>query len=282
MNVSDVRPYVRHVQRLKITRPWAERPLVPRDNRLFFCLSGCGYISVRENKYEMTRGSLLLIPAGTPYVLHIPEGEHTYIGINFDYTFAHSAINIPIVPVSPEELRCDSIIERASFSDEPLLNEPIFIGYLPALEGLLASMVVTYNKKMLYYESSLSGTLLTVISEILRARRLGSLIEAGSVIDDILSYIHNNYAEKITNSKIGEIFGYNPNYVSDLVKSATNYPLHKYVENVRTERAVDLLTTSCVSIGNIAELCGFSDIYHFSKAFKAKMGVSPAAYRKNK
>ena len=96
-----------------------------------------------------------------------------------------------------------------------------------------------------------------------------------------MSYVHNNYAERLTNAKIGKAFGYNPNYVSSLVKAATNLPLHKYIENVRVERAVDLLTTSDVSVGNIAELCGFSDIYHFSKMFKAKMGVSPNAYRKN-
>jgi len=282
MNISEIRPYVRYVQRLKITKAWAERHLVPRDNRLFFCLSGCGDISLGESKYEMTRGSLLLIPAGTPYVLHIPEGELTYIGLNFDYTFAHSALNMPIGPVSPEELADNAVIERVSFSDEPMLNSHLFLEYIPSLENLLAPMVVTYNKKLLYYETSLSAAMLAVISEILREGRLEGLVGAGSVIDDILSYIHNNYAERLTNSRIGEIFGYNPNYVSDLVKSATNYPLHKYLENVRIERAVDLLTTGDVQIGDVAELCGFSDIYHFSKTFKAKMGVSPSAYRKNR
>ena len=282
MNISEIRPYVRYVQRLKITKAWAERYLVPRDNRLFFCLHGCGDISIGERKYEMTRGSLLLIPAGTPYILHIPDGELTYIALNFDYTFAHSTLNIPIGPVSPKELADNAVIERVSFSDEPILNSHLFLEYIPSLENLLAPMVVTYNKKLLYYETSLSASLLSAIPEILRTAKLGDLGGTGSVIDDILSYIHNNYAEKLTNLKIGEIFGYNPNYVSDLVKSATNYSLHKYIENVRIERAVDLLTAGDVSIGNIAELCGFSDIYHFSKMFKAKMGVSPAAYRKNK
>ncbi len=90
------------------------------------------------------------------------------------------------------------------------------------------------------------------------------------------------FAEPLTNARIGEVFGYNPNYVGDLIKSAINYPLHKYIERVRLERAVDLLMTSDVSVGDIAELCGFCDIYHFSKTFKKRFGASPSSYRKNK
>ena len=281
MKFYEIKPYIRYIQRLKITRGWAERVLVPRDNRLFFCLNGCGYITLSDKEYEMTRGSLLLIPAGEPYILHIPEGELTYISVNFDYSFTNSDLSLPIGPVSPDEILEKGIIERTCFSDEPLLNSHVYLNHIPGLENILSPMVVTYNKKVLYYELELSGAFIGALSQILRAGKLGDLSRPDSVIDVILSYIHNNYAENLTNAKIGEVFGYNTNYVSDLIKTATNLPLHKYIENVRIERAVDLLTTSELSVGAIAELCGFCDIYHFSKMFKSRLGVSPRAYRKN-
>ncbi len=282
MKLSEIKPFVRYIQRFKITRAYADHTLLPRDNRLFYCLDGCGYIDVAGVSYEMTRGGLLLIPAATPYILNYPDSDVTYISVNFDYSFAHSELSRPIGPASPEEFELSGAVERASFSDEPLLNEPLFLEDLIPLENLLSPMVVTYNKKLLYYELELSGAFIEVISSILRAKKLGNLTEPDSVISAILSYIHNNYAEKITNAKIGALFGYNPNYVSDLIKSATASPLHRYIESVRVERAAELLNTSELPVGRIADLCGFSDIYHFSKTFRARMGETPTAYRKTK
>lgn len=282
MRFNEIKPFVRYIQRLKITRAWADRTLVPRDNRLFYCLLGCGLIDVGEERYEMTRGGLLLIPAGTPYILHIPERDVTYVSVNFDYVFTRAELSRPVGPVSPEEFEEKGVVVRSLFSNEPLLNEPMYIENLTALEDILSPMVVVYNKKLLYYELELSGMMTEVITTVLRARKLGDLTEPDSAIAAILSYIHNNYAEKLTNSGIGEMFGYNTNYVSDLIKSATNQPLHKYIESVRVERAAELLTTSELPVGRIAELCGFSDIFHFSKTFRSRMGSTPTAYRKSK
>ena len=281
MNFSEIKPYVRYIQRLKPTRAWTDRVLVPRDNRLFYCLGGCGYITVAGQEYEMTVGSVVLIPAGEEYVIHTPASDLTYIAVNFDYTFANSCRKMPIIPVSPEEFHRLGLVERRTFSDEPILNSPVYLPEVREIEEILFKMLVSYSKKLLYYESTLSGDFCAALAEIMRSVKLGSLSRADSVVDAILSYIHNNYADAVTNAKIGEVFGYNRNYVSDLIKSATNLPLHKYIESVRFERALDMLTTSEMPIKEIAELCGFCDIYHFSKMFKARFGVSPRAYRKN-
>jgi AraC-like DNA-binding protein len=36
---------------------------------------------------------------------------------------------------------------------------------------------------------------------------------------------------------------------------------------------------SSFSIGRIADLLGYSDIYHFSKQFKEKTGIPPSRFR---
>jgi transcriptional regulator GlxA family with amidase domain len=48
---------------------------------------------------------------------------------------------------------------------------------------------------------------------------------------------------------------------------------------LRLEHAVDLLQNQNVSIGEAAEACGFSDLFHFSRMFKQKMGFPPSALR---
>lgn len=48
---------------------------------------------------------------------------------------------------------------------------------------------------------------------------------------------------------------------------------------MRLELAGYYLKTTVQPVNYVANLCGFTDIYYFSRAFKAKMGLTPTAYR---
>lgn len=62
-------------------------------------------------------------------------------------------------------------------------------------------------------------------------------------------------------------------------KLGTSYSGH--YRSVRLERARDLLRQSAVSISEIAIGCGFSSASHFSRAYRACFGVTPASERKS-
>jgi len=48
------------------------------------------------------------------------------------------------------------------------------------------------------------------------------------------------------------------------------------------DAAVSLLSTSNYSIGEIAEMTGYTDYRQFSELFKKKQGVSPKLFRNQK
>lgn len=54
----------------------------------------------------------------------------------------------------------------------------------------------------------------------------------------------------------------------------------QYLQQLRIEKAKELLQNDNLSITKIAEECGYSSVYHFSKIFKEKVGHNPAEYRK--
>lgn len=62
-------------------------------------------------------------------------------------------------------------------------------------------------------------------------------------------------------------------------KMITGESPHQYHQRFRLERAKELLTTTLLNINEIADQTGFESVYHFSKLFKAKTGVSPSIYR---
>jgi AraC-like DNA-binding protein len=53
----------------------------------------------------------------------------------------------------------------------------------------------------------------------------------------------------------------------------------QYVRRRRLQLARELLTTTSLSIGEVAERSGYDDQFHFSRAFKQAHGVNPSAYR---
>lgn len=57
--------------------------------------------------------------------------------------------------------------------------------------------------------------------------------------------------------------------------------LGDYQRRLRVERAAAMLAGSRMSISDIAHSCGFADQPHLNRVFKAQIGTTPAAYRRN-
>ena len=63
---------------------------------------------------------------------------------------------------------------------------------------------------------------------------------------------------------------------NDLFKNCFDITPNRYIINLKTDYAKGLLKSGYISVSQTAMLCGFSDIYYFSKVFKAETGVSPS------
>ena len=280
MRLSEIKPFVRHVQRLEISQETFYPTYVPCDCRLFFCSGGEGVIYCSGENYPMTKGSVVIIPAGYEYRILPSNSGAQYVSINFDYTSDNNYLKFPIPPMVSEQFSNERIIERCVFSDEVDLNFPRYLHRVHHVENKINKILSAYVKKVIYYELEISGIFCQVILECLRCMKFNALNRRDSVYESVLNYIHENFGEHLTNKKIAEAFGYNQNYMSDLIKISTGIPLHKYLLNVRIERAIEMLEAGGRGVGEIADACGFYDIYHFSKAFKAATGTSPSKYKK--
>ena len=296
MKFSDIRPFVRHAQRLEVTETSRVNAVVARDCRLFFCTEGEGEILLSGTPYKMQKGALVIIPAGVQYTIlatkpaenfgELEDGEEPssgkvrYIVINYDYGQSMAHLKYPIPPVQAKYFKQSYILENVSIDDMAELNEPIYLPRVHRVENKLNKVFSAYTKKVIFYEMETSSLFLQVLVECMRCVKLNALNRRDSVFEKVFEYIHENSHKKLTNREIAAAFGYNPNYISDLLKISTGLPLHKYLLGVRIERAIDLIELGEKSIGEIAEECGFYDIYHFSKAFKTATGISPSKYRK--
>lgn len=66
----------------------------------------------------------------------------------------------------------------------------------------------------------------------------------------------------------------------ELFKKHFSTTPNRYITIQRIEYAKKLLAVSYLTIRDVSERCGFSDIYYFSKVFKTESHMTPSAFRK--
>ena len=98
-------------------------------------------------------------------------------------------------------------------------------------------------------------------------------------IRKILSYIEQNYMNRITLTDISESLHLCESECTRLFKRHMNTTLFAFLQEYRIERSLEYLNTK-ESISNIAEKTGFSDSNYYSKVFSKIKGCSPREYRK--
>lgn len=59
----------------------------------------------------------------------------------------------------------------------------------------------------------------------------------------------------------------------------TNMSPNAYINNIRLEKACELLKNSDMNVNEIALACGFDDPHYFNRLFKQQFGITPLLYR---
>lgn len=78
---------------------------------------------------------------------------------------------------------------------------------------------------------------------------------------------------------IADELNISPNYLSSLLKTLTGESTQQHIHNKLIEKAKEKLSTSDMSVGEIAYELGFEYSQSFSKLFKAKTKQSPLEFR---
>lgn len=125
------------------------------------------------------------------------------------------------------------------------------------------------------------------------ARADGVLVEALAVLSSspdrhelrltaerLRAYLHEHITTPMDLALVADAFGVSREHLSRTAKKLLGHTLHDYWLALRVAWAQRLLREPELSVAEIARRVGFDDPFHFSKAFKRVVGVSPAIWRK--
>jgi AraC family transcriptional activator of pobA len=80
---------------------------------------------------------------------------------------------------------------------------------------------------------------------------------------------------------LSEQLGISPGYLSDVLRSVIGKSTQQYIREKLTEKAKERLTSTDLTVGEIAYELGFEHPQSFSKMFRVQTGLSPIEFRKN-
>ena len=228
--------------------PAAQLPLVG----FIYVTSGEVLVDVDGTPFLCQPGQLLLIPQMHPFAIRYYRSAIGYTG-----GFAPA-----ILPDSKPLKYLSAPLHQGFWFDEG-----VFIG---ELFNMLANSFERGDR--VFIEKGLDLLLLRI--------KPNHPAAIPAPVSSFLESVFNPEKMPETIADYAEEAGISENYLSRLVKQSTGRSVGAWIDIVRIQRAKRLLSSTTLSIIDIAASVGVEDQSYFSRLFKKETGMTPSAFRK--
>ena len=235
---------------------------------IYFLLEGSRRLFIDDRIFNVSAPAVCVIP---PFCMHKTEGD------------AYRRININ---VSSDAL-CDSEAELLNRLSKKVafqlsIADPDF--FISFLEHA-AALSHTHAD-----QERLSISLVSVILAFLGDATLipytkeeaKDASKSDQAVMQAVTYIKNKFHEDFSLDELCNALFVSKNSLCSRFRSVMNCSVMEYRSFVRISKAKELLVSTKMGLGKIADECGYSSANYFSLIFKKEVGISPMNYRKAK
>lgn len=252
-----------------------------------YIYQGKGEHVINNNKFEIIKGDIFVIPPYIPHMIVAPENCSIQI---FEFEFMPSFINENFENIENAE----SFLDFA-YIEPFLVSENLVKPRLNLLGRLQIEVENILNEALREYEQRKAGYVLLIKSLLLKllvlvgreftinlegARTFSIYEKHRDAILSAIKYIHEHYGEELTVKEVARICALSQSYFSRLFKSITLKTFTEYLNGVRISKALELLKDTNKKVVDICYEVGFNNVNHFNRVFKQQIGISPLSYRK--
>lgn len=100
-----------------------------------------------------------------------------------------------------------------------------------------------------------------------------------NAISIVVDYIDKNYQRPLTLQELSTLVHFSPSYLSKLFHQTKGLTIKAYLNQKRLENAEYLLKNSELTIQEVSQHCGFTNVSHFNRVFKQHTGTPPLEFR---
>lgn len=161
--------------------------------------------------------------------------------------------------------------------------KPIYhVGFSNAILGLFEEAIRTASEEAAYSQQTLAGIVNHLIGLMYSLER-NIILNKDSAHVDMINKARHRIRESLEGSltiqQIAEELGVSYSSLRKLFKEFTGIAPAMYQQNLRLQRAKELLTTTDESIKEIAYRLNFESPDYFSAKFKSQTGMKPSEFR---
>ncbi|MDD3195257.1 MAG: AraC family transcriptional regulator [Paludibacter sp.] len=240
-----------------------ERPKGTNENIFIYCEEGSGWVQHANEKYELAKNQAFIFPANEAHAYGssaINPWSIYWLHFKGDNTPMFESIIGKVVNLKDTD--------KSRYGDRFQLFEEMY-----------QNLDKGYSRENLEYISFCLMHFLASIKYLDQFREINSVKESDSIQKSIL-FMKNNLENKVTLKEIASHVGYSSSRFGTLFTEKTSYsPVH-YLNQLKIQRACSYLQFTDLKLKEIAFRLGYYDAFHFSKAFKLEMEITPKEYRR--
>lgn len=260
--------------------------------KLYIHMNSCGYFQCdhRFRRRESDAPDLMFI-----YVmdgsLQVTVGNRRYLALSNDILLLNGA--------NAYQLRCPAACDLLFFRfDGPgapamvdelcAMNRSLVfkLGNAPDICAAIREPIMQACYQEQPSEAVLSSTVYTALCMIPQVKEPSSdaAHHVASLTGDMIShqailYIDQHITKRFSVQELADHVHLSRYYFTRLFKKQTGHTPQEYVSIAKINYAKTLLTTTTLTVAEIAEMLSYSSPASFTNAFKAQSGVAPSRYR---
>jgi AraC-like DNA-binding protein len=213
-----------------------------------FCISGKITYTHNGKKYVSDPSHAIFHPKGQSYTFRCDESGE-FLVINF---------------------QCTEDFNSTEFYSANISSLALYVNDYNTLERL----------QLLKKSDSRIKSLAVLYSILSRLAAESQNQNINTYLATALITIENNLQDPMLDvTRLAEISGISEVYLRKLFSKTLGVSPKQYLIDLRMSKAKQLLKNTQLPITQISEKCGYQNIYHFSRTFKATTGYSPTEYR---
>ena len=242
---------------------WEKGRVLPNEYGIHYVTQGTGeFESERTGLQSVAAGHIMMLFPGVWHRYRPVENlAWTYYWVHFGGRYMDSLVS-----------------EKFISPDTPILKTGVNEGLLhPYL-----SMIDCAHTEPPGYAQLMSGCILQLLGTALATAN--GQTDAGSsneIARQAVLAMEQGVEEQIDMKRLAASFHLSYDRFRHIFRQHVGQPPHRYLRQLRINRAKELLSGTELSVKEIAALLRFEDNYHFSRIFKEKIGMSPSRWRGN-
>lgn len=245
------------------------------DLEIIFCLKGTVTVKCAVETIKLKEGGFFTASHGD---------IHTITGNTTDNTVVLFHLDLLALSKPWQTLKKEIFVFENTSGEPVLLTDPsyekcldilLFLAFITVSPGRADSDDIFINAAECLI-NILTGNF-TYVNYVRKDHELPQ--NARALIDELYTYVFNNYTGKISISTLSEHTHFSKTYLADFIKSNSLLTLNEILNYLRCAYAEKLLLTTDKSNLEITYECGFSDSKYFYSHFRKWYGTTPQQHK---